>query len=103
MIKVNSRPDRKTKKEFMTDESEIEVHEGRRTGVVVSVRLKPNEADLLEALAERDGRTLSETLRVALHSLATSPGAGRNLALQGELTPQTRGEWSETRFDLAKA
>jgi hypothetical protein len=84
----------------MTDKSDIQVHEGRRAGVVVSVRLKPSEAELLEALAERDGRTLSETLRVALHSLATSPGAGRKLALQGELTPHTRGEWAEQRYEL---
>ncbi len=84
----------------MKDDTDIQVHEGRRAGVVVSVRLKADEAELLEALAERDGRTLSETLRVALHTLATSPGAGRKLALQGELTPHTRGEWSETRFDL---
>ncbi len=84
----------------MKDDTDIQVHEGRRAGVVVSVRLKADEAELLEALAERDGRTLSETLRVALHTLATSPGAGRKLALQGELTPHTKGEWSETRFDL---
>lgn len=85
----------------MSNDADIQVHEGRRAGVVVSVRLKADEAELLEALAERDGRTLSETLRVALHTFATSPGAGRNLALQGELTPHTKGEWSEERFDLA--
>jgi hypothetical protein len=80
----------------MPDQHDIQVHEGRRTGVVVSVRLKPHEADLLEALAERAGRTLSETLRVGLHCLATSPGAGRDVAFQGEdLSPVTRGEWHE--------
>lgn len=78
-------------------ENDIQVHEGRRAGVVVSVRLKPDEADLLEALAERDGRTLSETLRVALHLLASSPEGGRELAMQGELSPVTRGEWAERR------
>jgi len=81
----------------MTDENEIQVHEGRRAGVVVSVRLKPADAELLEALAERNGRSLSETLRVALHVLARSPDPGRNLALQGELTAHTKGEWSEER------
>ena len=79
----------------MSDERDIQVHEGRRAGVVVSVRLKPQEADLLEALSERDGRTLSETLRVALHCLATAPGAGKSIALQGELAPRTRGDWDE--------
>lgn len=88
----------------MTDNENIQVHEGRRTGVVVSVRLKPHEADLLEALAERDGRTLSETLRLALHCLATSPGAGRDVALQGEeLSVVTRGDWHEGRVDLQPA
>jgi len=85
----------------MTDKQNIEVHEGRRGGVVVSVRLKAHEADLLEALAERDGRTLSETLRVARHCLATSPAAGKQMARQGEeLSPVTRGEWDERRFEL---
>jgi Ribbon-helix-helix protein, copG family len=83
----------------MADKEDIQVHEGRRAGVVVSVRLKPAEADLLEALAKRDGRTLSETLRVALHLMASSPGAGRELALYGELAPTTRGEWDEQRTD----
>lgn len=81
----------------MTEQNDIQVHEGRRAGVVVSVRLKASEADLLEALAERDGRTLSETLRVALHLLANTPVGGRELALQGELSPVTRGEWEERR------
>jgi hypothetical protein len=86
----------------MSDPSDIQVHEGRRAGVVVSVRLKAEEAELLEALAERDGRTMSETLRVALHTLATSPGAGRELSLTGELAPITRGDWDERRFVVDK-
>ena len=77
----------------MSDDTEITVHEGRKAGVVVSVRLKPAEADLLEALAERDGRTLSETLRIGLHCLANSFGAGRAWGAQGELAPDTRGGW----------
>jgi len=81
----------------MTEKDDIQVHEGRRAGIVVSVRLKASEADLLEALAERDGRTLSETLRIALHLLASAPDGGRGLALQGELSPVTRGEWAERR------
>lgn len=88
----------------MSDESGIQVHEGRRAGIVVSVRLKPQEADLLEALAERDGRTLSETLRIALHCLANAPGKGRDVAFQGEeLSPVTRGEWSEQEERLLLA
>jgi hypothetical protein len=88
----------------MADEHDIQVHKGRRAGVVVSVRLRAHEADLLEALAERDGRTLSETLRLGLHCLANSPGAGRMIALQGEdLSAVTRGEWDEHRVDLLSA
>jgi hypothetical protein len=83
----------------MPHDKDVQVHEGRRAGVVVSVRLKPGEAELLEALAARDGRTLSETLRIALHTLASSPGAGRELAAQGELSPVTRGEWDSRRAD----
>ena len=82
----------------MTEDQDIQVHDGRRAGVVVSVRLKPHEADLLEALSARDGRTLSETLRVALHALATSPGAGKSIGLQGELAPVTRGDWAKPTF-----
>ena len=74
----------------MSDD-DIQVHEGRKTGVVVSVRLKPAEADLLEALAEQSGRSLSETLRVALHTLASSPGALRTIGHEGELVTVTRG------------
>jgi hypothetical protein len=53
--------------------TDIQHHEGNRAGIVVSVRLKPDEAELLRGLSERDHRTLSETLRVALHALAQHP------------------------------
>jgi Ribbon-helix-helix protein, copG family len=79
------------------DESKAQAHEGRRTGAVVSVRLKPAEAELLEALAERDGRSLSETLRLGLHCLASKASGERAIALHGELGPRTRGEWDERR------
>lgn len=53
--------------------TDIQRHEGDRAGIVVSVRLKPDEAQLLRALSEREHRTLSDTLRVALHQLAQLP------------------------------
>jgi hypothetical protein len=55
----------------MANESndEVQVHGGRPTGITVSVRLKPDEAQLLTALSRRYEATLSETLRLALHSL----------------------------------
>jgi hypothetical protein len=75
----------------MSDE-QITAHEGRRLGVVVSVRLKPDEADLLEFLSERDGRTMSETLQIALHNYAAAPAHGPSIALKGELGPHSRGD-----------
>jgi hypothetical protein len=71
------------------DYTDIQRHEGNRAGIVVSVRLKPDEAELLRALSERDNRTLSETLRVALHSLAQQPP--RELAGRPDDYPLTRG------------
>jgi Ribbon-helix-helix protein, copG family len=56
-----------------SDYTDIQRHAGNRAGLAVSVRLKPDEAELLRALSERDGRTLSETLRVALNMYAHQP------------------------------
>lgn len=56
-----------------TEYTDIQQHEGNRAGIVVSVRLKPDEAQLLRALAERDRRTLSDTLRIALHAFSQQP------------------------------
>ena len=53
--------------------TDIQRHEGQRAAIVVSLRLKPDEAELLRALSERDRRTLSDTLRVALHTFAQQP------------------------------
>jgi hypothetical protein len=78
------------------DNNNIEVHEGRRVGGVVSVRLKPEELEVLEALAESSGRSLSETLRVALHRYARTPDLPR-LSRPGEVIGYTRG--GESRDD----
>ncbi len=69
--------------------TDVERHEGARAGIVVSVRLKPEEATLLHGLADRDGRTLSETLRMALHAFARTP-APTTLLAPGTDSP-TRG------------
>jgi hypothetical protein len=76
--------------------TDIEVHEGRRVGGVVSVRLKPDELEVLEALAESSGRSLSETLRVALHRYARTPDLPR-LGRPSEVGGYTRG--GESRDD----
>jgi Ribbon-helix-helix protein, copG family len=68
--------------------TDIERHAGQRAGIVVSVRLKPDEAELLRALSERDGRSLSETLRVALHAFSQQ---SRATPLRPDQVPMTRG------------
>lgn len=77
-----------------------QVHEGRRVGAVISVRLKPDELELLEALAERDGRTMSETLRLALHSFARNPDRPE-IAFAGEEGSFTRGGESREKEEIA--
>jgi hypothetical protein len=54
----------------MTDD--VHVHEGRKAGMTVSVRLKPDEAADLVTLSRRYDATLSDTLRLALRSLLTA-------------------------------
>lgn len=66
--------------------TDIERHEGSRAGIVISVRLKPDEAQLLKALAERDGRTMSDTLRTALHAFARQPRREAVEPVEGSLT-----------------
>ena len=51
----------------------VGVSQGKRAGGIVSVRLKPEEMDLLSALSEVGGRTLSDTLRLALRCLGDRP------------------------------
>jgi hypothetical protein len=80
----------------MDQKNDIEVHEGRRVGGVVSVRLKPDELEVLEALAKSSGRTLSETLRAALHQFARTPDLPR-LGRPDEVIGYTRG--GESRDD----
>ncbi|MGZ6692924.1 MAG: ribbon-helix-helix protein, CopG family [Solirubrobacteraceae bacterium] len=69
--------------------TDVQRHGGSRAGIVISVRLKPDEAELLRALSERNGRTLSETLRVALHMFAQQ--SPRELVGRPDEQPLTRG------------
>ena len=46
---------------------------GRTPGNVVSVRLNSDEMELLTALSEVGGRTLSETIRLGLRCLGQQP------------------------------
>lgn len=51
----------------------IGVGGGSKPGGIVSVRLGPDEMEMLTALAEVGGRTLSETLRLGLRCLRQQP------------------------------
>ena len=58
------------------NESDYEIagaDKGAKPGGIVSVRLKPDEMDLLMALSEAGGRSLSETLRLGLRCLGQQP------------------------------
>ena len=79
------------RQEEAEDVQVLQKNKGSRPGAVVSVRLKPEEFELLAALSETHGRTLSETLRVGLHCLAYTRGD-----LTFHSAPSTRGAWGET-------
>jgi hypothetical protein len=53
----------------------LAVGQGRKAAGVVSVRLGPEEMDILMRAANEKGRTLSETLRLGLHCLANQSDA----------------------------
>ncbi len=60
--------------EIELDDEAIEVERRPRSGVVVSVRLAPDEADLLQSIAERRRTTLSQVAREAIIGyLASEP------------------------------
>jgi hypothetical protein len=64
----------------------IEVERKPRAGVVVSVRLSPEEADQLQAIAERRGVSLSRVAREALSGYL----------MYGPDRPTIIGPWSHT-------
>src|SRR5215218_4120746 len=64
--------DRRGAEMAKNEDIEVQVHEGRPVGMTVSLRLKPEDAELLGVLSRRHGMTVSETLRLAIHSLASS-------------------------------
>jgi len=63
----------KQKSDSPSDYDVVGVSQGKRAGGIVSVRLKPEEMDLLSALSEVGGRTLSDTLRLGLRCLGDRP------------------------------
>lgn len=71
---------------------DVKVHEGRKVGLTVSLRLKPEEAEILAALSERYETTLSDTVRLALTALARA-------ADYTKLTVQSSGIGGFTRAE----
>jgi hypothetical protein len=64
----------KTRDDVLEGDYEIvAVDPGHRVGGIVSVRLNPDEMDILIALSQTAGRTMSETLRIALRCQANEP------------------------------
>ncbi len=56
-----------------SDYEVVGVSQGQKPGGIVSVRLKPDEMELLVALSDVGARTLSETLRLGLRCLGQQP------------------------------
>jgi len=71
--------------------------QGKRAGGIVSVRLKPDEMDLLSALSEMGGRTLSDTLRLGLRCLGDRPTLATG-ASAAEPAVRTSGSVSDIAF-----
>jgi len=53
---------KRTQSDSENDYEVVGVSQGNKPGGIVSVRLKPEEMELLVALSEVSGRTLSETM-----------------------------------------
>lgn len=81
-----------------TEHTNVKVHAGRRAGSVVSVRLRPDEAEMLMALAEREGRTQSEILRMGLQCFTKMRTTTPAIAMHGELGPHTVGDFEDLRL-----
>jgi hypothetical protein len=75
----------------------VGVGQGSRPGGIVSVRLKADEMQLLVALSEVGGRTLSETLRLGLRYLAERPVLVTGTSGQA-LRLETRGSQAVTHL-----
>jgi len=59
----------KQREDSPDDYEVVEVNQGDPADAVISVRLTPDEMDLLTSLAEASGQTLTGTLRRGLHCL----------------------------------
>ena len=78
----------------MTDnpDHEVQVNKGRRVGMTVSLRLRPEDAEVLASLSRRYDTTLSETVRLALNALAHSADYTKLTVQSSGLSGFTRAE-----------
>ena len=70
-------------------------------GVVLHVRLKPDEMELLAALSTVGGRTLSETLRLGLRCLGQQPPLATGTSTV-PLRLETRGTAAVTDIETGR-
>lgn len=80
-----------------SDYEVLGVSQGNKPGGIVSVRLKPEELELLVALSEVSGRTLSETMRLGLRCLGEKPAQATG-SRPSSLRLETRGTQAVTEF-----
>ena len=89
-----------TRKQMSDSPGDYEVvgaSQGKRAGGIVSVRLKPEEMELLSALSEVGSRTLSDTLRLGLRCLGDRPTLATG-ASAAEPAVRTSGSVSDIVF-----
>ena len=79
------------------DHDVVGLSPGRRAGGIVSVRLKPEELELLSGLSHASGRTLSDTLRLGLRCLGERPASAAS-ATTAEPAAGTSGSVSDIAF-----
>ncbi|MEI6451580.1 MAG: hypothetical protein WCP98_16770 [Actinomycetes bacterium] len=88
------------KRAALDSESDYEVvgvSQGNKPGGIVSVRLKPEEMELLVALSKVSGRTLSATMRLGLRCLDEKPAQVTG-SRPSSLRLETRGTQAVTEL-----
>lgn len=91
---------KKERRDSVDDYELVGVSSGVRAGGIVSVRLKPEEMELLTALSETRRLTLSETLRLGLRCLSDQPETA--LGAVGDSAGSTSGAVADTVFSAKR-
>jgi len=88
---------KRTQSDSENDYEVVGVSQGHKPSGIVSVRLKPEEMELLVALSEVSGRTLSETMRLGLRCLGEKPAVATGSKVS-RLRLDTRGTQAVTQL-----